>query len=119
MAYIYVKKGDLKTYLTFASSQPHKDRWIMISFMVDTKPEDLINDLNNAGWSADHADMMPLIESVFEGRTQVSLHALGTGVFRHWTEGERKMYMSSARQVLRKHGYKSVPHWKLTMADMM
>lgn len=119
MTYLYVEKGDPQTYLTFASSQPHKDRWIIISFMVDTKPEALISDLNDVGWSKDHADMLPLIESVFEGRTQVTLHALGTGVFRHWTDDERRMHMANARQVLRKHGYKGVPHWKLTLADMM
>lgn len=117
---LYIRAEGRPQNLSDIRFQPaHRDRWLIISFMVDTKPEGLINDLNDAGWSKDHADMLPLIESEFEGRTQVSLHAIGSGVFRSWTDDERRMHMANARRVLRKHGYKSVPHWKLTLADMM
>ena len=120
MAYLYVPKDDTKTYLTFASSKPSKDRWLIISFMVDDEPLELISDLNDTGWSNEFAQMIPLVEMPpLNGRKQMELHAQGSKLFGDWTDDEHKTNMANARRVLRKHGYKGVPHWKLTIADMM
>ena len=120
MAEIYVARGDTKTYVTFASSIPHKTRFLMVSYMLDDKPEALIADLNDIGWGDDEGAMLPLIKfSPLNGRTQDDFHAKGSELFGYWTDDERKTHMSNVRRALRKHGFKSVPHWKLTMADMM
>lgn len=117
---MYVKEGDHQTYLTFASKSPHKTRWLVISFMEDTEPTALIDDLRDAGWARENASLLPLIEfPTLNGRKEIDLSAKGSDIFGYWTVDERKMHMANARKALRKHGITGVPHWKMTLADMM
>ena len=117
--YIYVEQDDHETYITFASATPHRTRSLLISFMEDKRPDDLINDLRDAGWAEDNAQMMALLPaSPLYGRLEISLWTETHGLFQSWTDDEKRKYLASARRVLKKYGMTGVPHRKLTYADM-
>lgn len=115
---IYVPEGDTGTYVTFASSNPHKTRFIAISFMEDNKPNDLLEELESWGWAKDNGPF-PLIDFSINGRFEIHLHAKGSGPCSMWTEEEGKTHLRHARRALKSYGFNRVPHRKLTIADMM
>jgi len=117
---IYVPAGDTKIYMTFASKAPHKTRFLTISFMEDNAPTDLFADLQTVAWVKDAGGLVPMFElPAINGRKEVDLFAKGSEIFGFWTDAERKFHMAACRKVLRKYGFKGVPHHKLTLADMM
>lgn len=118
--FIYVDENDHQTYITFASKAPHKTRMLLISYMVDDKPAELINTLEQAGWAESRAEMLPLFPAPpLHGRVEVALHVVGSAVFGYWTDNEARVNMAICRKVLRKFDFMKVPHLKLTLADMM
>ena len=116
--FIYVPEGDTLTYVTFASSNPHKTRFLAISFMEDRKPVDLLAELEVWGWAKDNGPF-PLIDFAINGRFEIHLHAKGSGPCDMWTEEEGSTYLRRARRALSTFGFNGVPHRKLTTADMM
>lgn len=121
--FIYVEQGDTEAYLTFASKQPHKTKFLAISYHVDHKPyffDDLINDLRKVGWAEENAALRSLVElPPLFGRKEIHLFAKGSSSFDMWTDEEAKVHMRNARTVLRRYMIKGVPHRKLTIADLM
>lgn len=116
---IYVPEGDEQTYITFASKHPHKTKMLLISFMEDNEPKELVDDLAVVGWAEDNG-LMPLYKMPsLNGRLEIQLHTEGSASFGFWTEDEARINMAKARKMLRKHGITGVPHRKLTLADMM
>lgn len=115
-------KEDTQVYMTFASDEgDRKTKSLLVSFMENDKPTELLDALEQAGWSNNHGDLMPLMpaSSLF-GRMELELTSPGsTGFFKRWTADEAKANMAACRKVLRKFGFTKVPHWKLTMANRM
>lgn len=101
----------------FASKPPHKTCWIELSFDVDDPPNNLLHELEKAGWSeTEKSHRVPPLN----GRQEMWLNPpKGSGLFGGWNDDERKKHMSSARRILRKYGLTKVPHWKKTLVDML
>ena len=115
-------KEDTQVYVTFASDEcDRKTKSLLVSFMEDDKPEDLLDTLEQAGWSNNHGDLMPLMPaSPLFGRMEYELTSPGTSTFfKRWTPEEATTKMAACRRVLRKFGFTHVPHWKLTLANRM
>lgn len=115
---IDVPEGDTLTYVTFASSNPHKTRFLVISYMEINKPGVLLTELEAWGWSKDNG-LQPLIDFPINGRFEIRLYAKGSGPCDKWTEEEGRTHLRNARRALSTFGFNKVPHRKLTTADMM
>jgi len=120
---MYIPEGDNNTYVTFVSTMPHKTRILLVSFMENSKPDNLLADLEAYGWSEDNnVGLRPLItfpSLTNPGRVELDLHAAGSGRLGAWSDSEATKNLRNARKVLKHYGFNGVPHRKLTIADMM
>ena len=120
---MYIKdKDDHQVYVTFASDEGDRTtKSLLVSFMEDNKPVEMLDALEQAGWSNNHGDLMPLMPaSPLFGRVEFELTSPGsTGFFKRWTDEEAKAKMSACRKVLRKFHLAKVPIWELTLANRL
>jgi hypothetical protein len=101
----------------FSSKAPHTTLWLDLEFPANAEPKDLLAALATAGWKEDKnfgGRLPPL-----GGRQKITVGSPGSDMFKSWTEAERKSKMAAVRAVLRAHGLTSVPHRRLTLADML
>lgn len=100
--------------IEFRSKHPHTTVWLRIDWAEEAKPEKLLADLAANGWVTDAPGFLQPLNWPC-----ADLGKPGTGPFNSQTPGERKLFVSQARYVLRRHGIKGVKHRKLTLADML
>jgi len=115
-------QNDTQVYVIFASDECDRTtKSLLVNFMENDKPVELLDVLEQAGWSNNHGDLMPLMPaSPLFGRVELELTSPGTeGRFRRWTADDARTKMAACRKALRKFGFTKVPHWKLTLANRM
>lgn len=114
--------------LIFESKHPHDTRWLKLSYSEGAIPTALLRDLAAVGWTWDagmckrdtYDPQVPVPHApAFGGRVEVGIVANGSGLFGSWSPAEKRRYMREARRVLTMHGFVKVPHYKLTLADLL
>jgi len=99
----------------FQAKHPYNTYWLSLEVNVDNHPQALLDDLAKVGWTVSRGGS----GNPLRGRETLSVAAKGSDLFGSWTADEKKRHLASARKVLKKYGFGSVPLQKLTLAALL
>ena len=108
------------TCVRFESNNPHKDKWLWISFPVDSEPTDFLMALQHRGWSECPSGLKTARVSPVNGIQEITMHPpQGSGLFGIMTDEERSKAQRDARTALNQFGWNDVrvPHYKMDFSD--
>ena len=105
------------TALCFESKNPHTTLWLRVEFPEGQEPEELFAALAKIGWREDtRFARLPALDGVQEVKVS---GPKGTELFGAWSAVERRAYMAACRDVLREFEFDGVPHYELTLEELL
>lgn len=105
--------------IVFLSKTPHRTLWMVVAYQNKDQNwlQTFLKDVGQKGWTENKSFPKP---PAYSGQTvfTIELQKPGSGVFKGWTDAERRSFMKDIKATLAGYGI-GVHHVKLTMADCM